>query len=154
LSEATGLRFVQLSVVGGSPAEEMTVLDFFMRHHAHVGALAFVTDPSWCVHEREKPRPFPDWLYDTGLIGYAGRLWSGAAIEHALQRVAIGLGLRKRIDPTGTFNSEDIWPAGLFLEKNTPADPPAADDAATRNFFPRYRSLTRWSGNFRPSFPS
>jgi hypothetical protein len=141
LSEATGLRFVQLSVVGGSPAEEMTVLDFFMRHHAHVGALVFVTDPSWCVHEREKPRPFPDWLYDTGLIGYAGRLWSGAAIEHALQRVAIGLGLRKRIDPTGTFNSEDIWPAGLFLEKNTPADPPAADDAATRNFFPEVSKL-------------
>ena len=63
-------------------------------------------------------RPFPYWLYDTSLIGYAGRLWSGAAIEHALQRVAIGLGLRKRIDPTGTFNSEDIWPAGQFLEKN------------------------------------
>jgi hypothetical protein len=123
LSEATGLRFVQLSVVGGSPAEDLAVLDFFTRHHAHVGALVFVTDPSWCVHAREKPRPFPYWLYDTSSLGYAGRLWSGAAIEHALQRLAIGLGLRKRIDPTGTFNAEDVWPAGQFFEKNTPADP-------------------------------
>ena len=141
LSEATGLRFVQLSVVGGSPAEEMTVLDFFLRHHAHVGALVFVTDPSWCVHEREKPRPFPYWLYDTSLPGYAGRLWSGAAIEHAFQRVAIGLGLRKRIDPTGTFNFEDVWPAGQFFEKNYPADPPAVDDAAIRNLFPEASKL-------------
>ena len=45
--------------------------------------------------------------------------------------------------PTGTFNSEDIWPAGLFLEKNTPADPPAADDAATRNFLPEVSKLDK-----------
>ena len=73
--------------------------------------------------------------------GYAGRLWSGAAIEHAFQRAAIGLGMRKRIDPTGTFNSEDVWPAGQFFEKNYPADPPAVDDAAIRNVFPKASKL-------------
>jgi len=124
LSEATGLRFVQLSVVGGTPREELTVMDSFLRHHRRVGALVIVTDPSWCEHVLDKyPRPFPYWLYDDGWLGYARRLLSGQSIEHAMQRVSIGLGLRQRGNPDGTFNPEDVWPVGQFFEKNRPADP-------------------------------
>jgi hypothetical protein len=132
LSEVTGLRFVQLSVVGGSPNEELAVLDFFLRRHPRVGALVIVTDPSWCAHALDThPRPFPYWLYENGSLGYARRLLSGPSIEHAAQRVTIGLGWRKRMDPTGTFNTDDVWPVGQFFEKNTPADPaPSAVDAS------------------------
>ena len=137
LSQATGLHFVQLSVVGGSPREELTVLDFFLRQHAHVGAVVVGVDPSWCVHEAtNKPRPFPYWLYGRSRLVYAGALFSGAAIEHAIQRVQIGLGKRQRFDPTGTFDSEDTWPVGAFYDTNRPADPPPATSAAQRDLFP------------------
>jgi hypothetical protein len=75
------------------------------------------------------------------MLGYAGRLMSAPAIEHALQRVAIGLGLRPRRDPTGTFSPEDVWPVGQFFAKNGPADPPPASDAAHRDVFPEIEQL-------------
>ncbi len=136
LSRSTGLHFVQLSVVGGSPREELAVLDFFQRQHAHVGAVVIGADPSWCVHEENnKPRPFPYWLYGRSRLVYAGALFSGAAIEHAIQRVQIGLGKRQRSDPTGTFDSEDTWPVGAFYDANRPADPLPAESAALRDVF-------------------
>jgi hypothetical protein len=142
LSQATGLRFVQLSVVGASPREEMTVLDFFLRHHAHVGAVVIGADPGWCVHDLSaKPRPFPYELYADSRLAYAGYLFSGAAIEHAVQRVTIGLGKRRRSDPTGTFDSEDTWPIGEFRNINRPADPPLATSAALRDAFPEVAKL-------------
>ena len=154
LSQATGLHFVQLSVVGGSPREELAVLDFFLRHHGHVGALVIGADPSWCVHEQNnKPRPFPYWLYGDSRLAYAGYLFSGAGIEHAIQRVSIGLGKRQRSDPSGTFNSEDVWPVGQFFEKNMPADPPPAADAASRDVFPEVAKLDAVVKNLPPDVP-
>lgn len=154
LSQATGLRFVQLSVVGGSPREEMAVLHFFLAHHAHVGALVIGADPSWCVHEtQEKPRPFPYWLYGDSRLAYAGALFSGAAIEHAIQRVQIGLGQRRRSDPTGTFDSEDTWPIGEFRETNRPADPPLAASTALRDVFPEVARLVDVIGRLPPDVP-
>jgi excisionase family DNA binding protein len=40
--------------------------------------------------------PFPDWLYDRSVVTYAARLISWQAIEHAFQRISIGLGRRWR----------------------------------------------------------
>jgi hypothetical protein len=154
LSQATGFRFVQLSVVGGNPAEELAVLDFFLRHHAHVGALVFVTDPSWCEHIPDAhPRPFPFWLYSEGSFGYARRLLSAPALEHAFQRVAIGLGMRKRIDPTGTFNPEDVWPAGRFFEENKPADPAPMPAEMSLIFFPEVARLGQAIKKLPPDLP-
>jgi hypothetical protein len=137
LSQATGLRFVQLSVVGGSPQEELAVLDFFLRNHRRLGALVVVTDPSWCAHDRAEPSPlFPYWLYGKSSLAYAAHLISWPAIEHAFQRLSIGLGLRKRMDPTGAFNSEDVWPPGVFRETNWPRDPAPAATIAGRDIFP------------------
>jgi hypothetical protein len=154
LSAATGLRFVQLSVVGGSPAEELTVLDFFLRHHPRVGALVFATDPYWCAHTPDAhPRPFPYWLYADGSLGYARRLLSGAAIEHAMQRVAIGLGWRKRIDPTGTYNPEDVWPAGRFFAENRPADPAPLPPEVSLIFFPEVSRLAAVIKKLPPDLP-
>jgi hypothetical protein len=38
LDEATGLRFVQLTVPGTRPREQTAILDWFVRHHARIGA--------------------------------------------------------------------------------------------------------------------
>ena len=154
LSQSTRLHFVQLSVVGGSPREELAVLDFFLRQHGHVGAVVIGTDPSWCVHEQNnKPRPFPYWLYGRSRLVYAGALFSGAAIEHAIQRVQIGLGKRQRSDPTGTFDSEDSWPVGEFRDTNRPADPPPAESATLRDVFPWVSKLDEVIRNLPSDVP-
>ena len=140
LSRATGRRFVQLAVTGASPREQFAVLDFFLRHHPRAGALVVVTDPSWCAHDRAAPwYGFPYWLYEQGSLGYAARLISWPAIEHAFQRLSIGLGLRQRMDPTGTF--KDIWPPGEFHAANRPKDPPPAATIAGRDVFPEVAAL-------------
>jgi hypothetical protein len=141
LSRATGLRFVQLALTGASPRVEFTMLDFFLRHHPRVGALVVVTDPSWCAHAQSPPEAFPYWLYGKSTLVYAARLISWPAIEHAFQRLSIGLGLRKRMDPTGAFNYEDIWPPGEFHEVNGPKDPPPAATIAGRDIFPEVSLL-------------
>src|SRR3954454_9398279 len=88
LSRLTGLRFVQLYMTGARPLEELASLDFFMRNHRHVGALVFVTDPSWCVHTASEPDgAFPYWLYGDSSIKYAVRLLSRQSVEHAFQRL-------------------------------------------------------------------
>ena len=141
LSQATGLRFVQLSVAGGSPRAVFAVLDFFLRNHQRVGALVIGTDPSWCAHDRAVVDGFPYWLYGKSSLAYAARLISWPAIEHAFQRLSIGLGLRERIDPTGTFGSDDIWPPGEFHEINRPKDPPPAATITGRDIFPEVSLL-------------
>jgi hypothetical protein len=143
LSRATGLKFVQLRVNGASPAAELAVLEFFLRHHANVRALAIITDPSWCAHDVAEllPDPFPFWLYADSTLGYAERMLSFPALEHAFQRLAIGLSLRKRNDPTGTFRPDDIAPQGVFREINKPSDPRPALTTADREVFPEVARL-------------
>lgn len=141
LSRATGRRFAQLSVMGGSPAESFAVLDFFLRNHRQVGALVIMTDPSWCVHQTEPPRPFPYWLYGKSTLAYLGHLFSWPAFEHASQRLSIGLGWRRRNDPTGAFNSEDVWPAGAFIETAKPLVPTPAATVAGREILPEVSRL-------------
>jgi hypothetical protein len=143
LSQSTGLRFVQLYLTGGSPREQLAVLDFFLRHHPRVGALVFVTDPFWCAHRRAETRPgdFPYWLYGTGTLSWAARLMSRDSIEHAFQRISIGLDLRQRNPPDGFFSYEDIWPPGQFRETNPPRDPVPDDAVADRGFFSEIAEL-------------
>jgi hypothetical protein len=143
LSQATGLRFVQLYLTGGSPREQLAALDSFLRNHQNVGALVFVTDPFWCVHQRvEYPKDrFPYWLYDNSSLAYAARLLSWPAIERVSQRISIGLGWRQRNEPNGYFSYEDIWHPGVFREVNAPRDPAPAVIPAGRDRFPEITLL-------------
>lgn len=145
LSRATGLRFVQLYMTGAIPRQQLAVLDFFLRNHRDVGALVIAADPSWCAHAREKKEggvPFPDWLYDRSVVTYAVRLISWQAIEHAFQRISIGLGRRPRMNPDGFVSYEDIWPPGQFREVGWPTDPAPVASAEMRATFPEIAALT------------
>lgn len=143
LSRMTGLRFAQLYLVGGSPREELAVLDFFLRHHRRVGALVIVADPWWCAHQRVEPPPgsFPYWIYADNTPAYAAKLISWPAIEHAFQRLAIGLGLHQRNEPTGFRTYEDTWIPGTFREINRPRDPTPAASSVGREAFPEIALL-------------
>ncbi|MGH6754546.1 MAG: hypothetical protein ACREDP_20525, partial [Bradyrhizobium sp.] len=143
LSQATGLRFVQLYMTGGKPRKQLAVLDAFLRNHRQVGALVFVTDPLWCVHELvDYPGDYVNpWLYDDSLIAYAVRLLSWPAIEHLSQRISIGLGWRKRNEPNGYFSYEDIWHPGVFREIDPPRDSVPVESVAVRETFPEIALL-------------
>jgi hypothetical protein len=137
LSQATGLRFVQLYKIGATPREELAVLDLFMRKHPRPAALVIGADPYWCRHDNLEPaQNLPYWLYDRSFFEYAVRLISWRSIEHAFQRISIGLGRHQRAMVDGFFNYEEIWPPGSFHAGNWPRDPVPAATAAERETFP------------------
>ena len=153
LSRATGLRFVQLYMVGASPNEELAVLELFVRHHPRPAAVVIGTDPLWCTHDHADPaRNFPYWLYNRSFLEYAVRLISWQGIEHGFQRLAIGLGLRQRQHADGFENYEEYWPPP-FRATNAPRDPlPAASDAE-RHFFPAISRLDAAIKRLPPDVP-
>ena len=112
LSRLTGLRFVQLTVPGTGPREQLAVLDFFLRQHRQVGALVIVTDESWCARDRALPQqhPFPYWLYGESDIDFLGRLFSSRALSLTWRRILLGLGLRQRSAPDGYWDYEALGP--------------------------------------------
>jgi hypothetical protein len=136
LSQKTGAHFVKLTVYGLDPREQLAILSFFIRHHPRVGALVVVTDLPWCARDPLPPlrEPFPFWLYGEDRAGYAAHLFSWRALEHVAQRIMIGLGLRKRDNPDGYTDYEEIWPPGEFRDMDMPREmmPTAAgmDDAS------------------------
>ena len=71
LSGLTGRSFVQLTVPGTGPREQLAIMDFFVRQHPQVGALVIVTDASWCQRDPALPmqHPFPFWLYGESTLG-------------------------------------------------------------------------------------
>jgi hypothetical protein len=123
LSPATGKHFVQLVAPGADPRGQLAILDSFTRHHPHIGALVVVTDDLWCGHvpARLPSNQFPFWLYGTSRLDYAGHLFSWRALDHAFQRISIGLGSRLRRAPDGFWSYEEVWPPG---EKQPVATPP------------------------------
>jgi hypothetical protein len=123
LSQATGRHFVQLTAPGADPRGQLAILDFFIRHHQHIGALVIATGAAWCTHDPAPPlgNPFPFWLYGESSLRYAGRLFSWRAVNHAYQRIMIFRGVHKRTAPDGFFNYEDVFPR----EKHPPIAPEA-----------------------------
>lgn len=115
LSGLTGKRFVQLTVPGTGPREQLAIVDFFARQHREVGALVVVTDASWCQRDPALPmqHPFPFWLYGESNLDYIGRLFSTRALRLGLRRVMVGLGLRPRSAPDGFWDYEKEGPAEL-----------------------------------------
>ena len=115
LSGLTGKSFVQLTVPGTGPREQLAIMDFFARQHPQVGALVIVTDASWCQRDPALPmqHPFPFWLYGESTWDYMGRLFSTRALRLGLRRVMVGLGLRPRSAPDGYWDYEKEGPAEL-----------------------------------------
>jgi hypothetical protein len=116
LSALTGKSFVQLTVPGTGPREQLAIMDFFLRQHARPGALVIVTDASWCQRDAALPmrHPFPFWLYGDSTIDYVSRLFSTRALRLTLRRLLVGSGLRPRSTPDGYWDYEKEGPAELM----------------------------------------
>src|SRR5262245_54284124 len=108
LSAATGHKFVQLTIPGAMPREQMIVLDWFIGHHAHIGAIVVTGDRSWCSQDATSSQvpPFPFWLYSADDLEYFAHLLSGRSVERAWRRLLLALGLRTPSDPSGYSDYE------------------------------------------------
>jgi hypothetical protein len=111
LNAGTGLSFVQLTVPGTGPHEQLALLRWFVSRHDHIGALVMVTDESWCASDANLPLnyPFPFWLYGSD-FGYLANLLNWKSIDHAAWRIQLALGQRQRSDPVGysDYSAEKI----------------------------------------------
>jgi hypothetical protein len=107
LSDQTGLSFVQLTTPGSGPQEHMTMMRYFMRHHAGAEAIVLSADERWCGHDPSLPVifPFPFWLY-RGDPEYLAHLLSTRAVTSAQNRIKFALGLAPPRDPRGYMDYE------------------------------------------------
>jgi len=145
LSQATGLRFVQMTVPGITPREQLTLMNWFARHHANIEAIVLVVDEWWCTHDPNLPTryEFPYWLYSGRTFDHLTKLLSTQSFDRAIRRVALAFGLTEAADPNGFLDYEEgkTWsfsPAPIAeleaqsgLASPKPADPfPAAEQLA------------------------
>ncbi len=108
LSRATGVRFVQLTVPGTGPREQIALLRWFVRHHARADALVIVTDPVWCTDDPALPilNPFPFWLYSDSTSNISGGCSARARLGRMVGASSSGLACarRARLMATGTMS--------------------------------------------------
>lgn len=137
LSRLTGQRFVQLTVPGTGPREQLAIMDFFLRHHQSPGALVITADASWCARDPALPlqHPFPFWLYGESKLDYIGKLFSSRALRLAWQRVLVAAGLRQRSAPDGYWDYEKEG-AGEFQPVMRPGDDGGPASAKVSDDFP------------------
>jgi hypothetical protein len=95
IGQATGHRFVLLSIEGAYPPEHHYLIDRFDRLHRDKPAiLVVVLDDLWCVPKIVNTGPIiPRWLYEGLLPDYLQKILSHEAAKASLLRVAIRLGI-------------------------------------------------------------
>jgi hypothetical protein len=108
LSALTGHNFVQLTIPGTGPREQLALLHWFNRHHATIKSIALVADESWCTSDPSLPiaHPFPFWLYSDSDFDYLKSLMRAQAFDRLWRRVRMALGLLQRSDPAGYWDYE------------------------------------------------
>jgi hypothetical protein len=89
LNGITGLSFVQLSVPGTGPKEQLTLIQWFMRHHPDARALVIGADKNWCTADpaMRSEHPFPYWLYSPDLLEYALGLLRSDVLQELPRRL-------------------------------------------------------------------
>jgi hypothetical protein len=107
LNARTGFHFVQLSVPGTGPREEMTILDWFVRHRAAPPrALVLAADETWCTADSAltPPNPFPFWLFSASTVEYLADLLRFDTLEELPRRIEYLLGREERARPDGYWD--------------------------------------------------
>lgn len=99
LSDATGLRFLQLTIPGTGPREQLALMRWIMRNHQRYGAFVLVADTFWCSPDPKLPLqyPFPFWLYRSNLE-YLANVLSSKSLDRVGWRIRVALGLKRPSD--------------------------------------------------------
>jgi hypothetical protein len=156
LSQATGRRFVQLTIPGTRPREQLTVMRWFLRHHARVGALVLVADESWCNADPSLPivNPFPFWLYSDSAREYLGNIFGARTLDRVIRQLQIRFGLRSRSDPAGyaDYEAGRAWNFSPATAPSATALPELIDAAAAP--FPAIDRLRELLRTLNPDVPA
>ena len=150
LSQATSLNFVQLTVPGTGPREQLTLLRYFLAQHKHTAALVMVTDPSWCTPDPipALDHPFPFWLYGSN-FDYLRHFASWHALELGFRRIGLALRLRQPAARADGFLDYEIGWAWSFHP--SPATPKVSQDnpAAAASTDPSFPAISRLEDTLR-----
>ncbi len=95
LNAATGQRFVQLSVPGTGPMEQVAMIEHLIRRRGSaIGTIVLGLDSSWCDASRstQTVHPFPFWLYDNNPLTYLSSLVRMDSLEFLPKRIRLLLG--------------------------------------------------------------
>src|SRR5215210_2373483 len=126
LNALTGLSFVQLSVPGTGPKEQLSLIQWFMRHHPDARALVIGADKNWCTEDlaMRSEYPFPYWLYSPDLLEYVRGLLRSAVLQEIPRRLGYLFAKRPaRARPDGYWDYELNY-AALRLDSRSGLDPP------------------------------
>lgn len=89
LRELTGIPFAQLSIPAAPVRGQLTVLDWFIRHHQDTArALVLSIDrDTWCTRDPALPtvRPFPFWRYSASDREYLEGLINLTSVQQAIR---------------------------------------------------------------------
>ena len=145
LSQATGIPFVQLSVIATGPQEQFVLLDWFLRHHPAPRALVIAADEHWCTDDPALPnaKPFPFWLFSGNTPGYVAGLLRWSVLEEVFGRLAWLSGTRRETARADGWwdNEQDYLAMGYgtaparLAERDTPA-PDTPDPGRAGPAFP------------------
>jgi hypothetical protein len=108
LSDGMGLSFVQLTVPGTGPREQLALLRWFAHNHRQIGAVVLVADSAWCTQDPTLPlqNPFPFWLYGESSFEYLINVLHTQSLDRVWRRILLWLGLRERSRPDGYWDYE------------------------------------------------
>jgi hypothetical protein len=140
LHAATGLNFVQLTVPGTGPREQLTLLRWFVQHHDRIGAVVLAADQLWCTQDASLPvdNPFPFWLYSQSGVEYALNALRTAALDRGWRRLLLAVGLRKESNPVGysDYERDRPWTFGDHAPRPPEGFKPAAEIRTPQRRFP------------------
>jgi hypothetical protein len=111
LGSSTQRSFVNLSVPGTGPLEQIAVLSKFLRHHAGMdGVIVIGLDISWCragaMQPQKMTHAFPFWLYEEPWLAYVKGLYSLKSIERSVHRLGVLAGHESAAPLDGYENYE------------------------------------------------
>jgi hypothetical protein len=109
LNGLTGLRFVQLSVPGTGPMEQVAMIEHLIRKRGSaIGTIVLGFDSSWCDASRSvrTVHPFPFWLYDSNPLTYLSSLVRMDSLEFLPKRIRLLLGKGPSARPDGFWDYE------------------------------------------------
>jgi hypothetical protein len=107
LNGLTGHRFVQLSMPGTGPVEQIAIArGLFRQRGAGVATLVIGLDAVWCdaAHDDKPVHPFPFWLYDPSRLTYLKGLFRWGSVAFLPRRLGLLLGRGASARPDGYWD--------------------------------------------------
>ncbi|MCG7394180.1 hypothetical protein MHY87_14830 [Microvirga sp. ACRRW] len=118
LIEQTGIPFAQLSMPAAPVRGQLTMLDWFVRHHpGKTDAIVMTIDRgTWCTRDPKLPteKPFPFWLYSRSTLEYL----QGLVRLSSLEQVARSFQTSRSTKVTGEDGFWDYEPMYEPLMRN------------------------------------